>query len=232
MRHEVASILVLGVALGIQPGSVQGAILGRAARQVAKWSVHSGERKAATALARTGGVAAFPSQHAASVLVRHGAAAELRIAQIGLPAAKAMAVLSPRQARQLAILAETGELARIGRTRAVLEVVERFGDRALDFVWRHKAALAVAAVLTAFLADPQPFLDGTRDLASVAATAVVQPLAQVPGRLAVAVAYGRHGTTIALATVTGLGVLALSRHHRRRVRRSRPPPHFSEGTRS
>src|SRR5947208_3262448 len=78
----------------------------------------------------------------------------------------------PRGARRRAILAEDHTLATLGRTGDVLAVVGRHGDRALDFVWRHKGALAVGAVLAEFLADPAPFLDGTRRLVVGAADAV------------------------------------------------------------
>lgn len=222
MRKVVMVILVLEIALSGRPCWAQGGILGRAARQAARWVGRPLEGKTARVLTRTG-------EAATVARIRPGRVAAPWLTHWGPPAAKAMAVLGPRQARRLAILAETGELARIGRTHAVLAVVERFGDRALDFVWRHKAALAVAAVLSAFLADPQPFLDGGRDLAGVATTAVLQPLTQIPGRVAVALAPSWPGTTIVLTALTGLGLLALSQHHRRRVRRSRPLPHSSQG---
>ena len=56
----------------------------------------------------------------------------------------------------------------------------RYGDRAMDFVWRHKGTLAVGTVLASFLTDPAPFLDGSRDLAGVAASAA-GAVAGVPG---------------------------------------------------
>jgi hypothetical protein len=48
------------------------------------------------------------------------------------------------------MLAEDGGLARSGRWDELLAVIERHGDRALDFTWRHKGALAVATVLGRF----------------------------------------------------------------------------------
>jgi hypothetical protein len=58
---------------------------------------------------------------------------------------------------RLAILPEDGTLARTGRWSELLVVIERHGDRALDFTWRPKGALAVATVLETFLADPEAF---------------------------------------------------------------------------
>ena len=53
------------------------------------------------------------------------------------------------------MLAEDGTLARSGRWDELLAVIERHGERALDFTLRHKGALAVATVLGTFLAEPQ-----------------------------------------------------------------------------
>ena len=75
---------------------------------------------------------------AALALIRHGDLAEPLVARLGRPAARALAALGPRQARRLAILADSGDLARIGRTPELLAVVTRFGDRAMAFVWDHK----------------------------------------------------------------------------------------------
>ena len=85
----------------------------------------------------------------------------------------------PGTVRRLAILAEDGGLARSGRRDELLAVIERHGDRALDFTWRHKGALAVATVLGTFLADPEAFLGGGRELIGGAAREATQPLADV-----------------------------------------------------
>jgi len=49
---------------------------------------------------------------------------------------------------------------RTGRQDELLGAIERHGGRALDFVWRHKGALAVGTLLTAFPKDPELFLSG------------------------------------------------------------------------
>ena len=49
----------------------------------------------------------------------------------------------------------------------------------MDFVWRHKGALAVSTVLGAFLAEPEAFLGGGRELVGGAAREATQPLADV-----------------------------------------------------
>jgi hypothetical protein len=63
----------------------------------------------------------------------------------------------PGTVRQLAILAEDGTLAWTGRWSELLAVIERHGDRALNFVWRNKSALTITTVLETFLADPEAF---------------------------------------------------------------------------
>ena len=34
----------------------------------------------------------------------------------------------------------------------------------MDFIWKNKGALAVGATLTAFLNNPEPFINGGRDI--------------------------------------------------------------------
>jgi hypothetical protein len=92
---------------------------------------------------------------------------------------RAMVALAPRNARRLAMLAEDGTLTRTGRWSELLAVIERHGDRAMDFVWRHKGALAVPTILAKFLAEPEVFLGGARELIGGAAREAMQPLADV-----------------------------------------------------
>ena len=70
-----------------------------------------------------------------------------------------------------------GELANnAARHPEVLGVVANHGDRAVNFLWQNKATLAGGAALAAFLANPEPFLNGARDIASVAGDTVVKPV--------------------------------------------------------
>ena len=65
-----------------------------------------------------------------------------------------------------------GEISRSGRIAEIFSVVEKFGDRACEFLWRNKGTIFLSAVLVAFLNDPQPYLDGVKQL-------VVQPASEV-----------------------------------------------------
>jgi hypothetical protein len=46
----------------------------------------------------------------------------------------------------------------------------------MDFIWRNKGALTIAAALTAFLADPKPFIDGTKTIADSGMKNVAAPI--------------------------------------------------------
>ncbi len=51
----------------------------------------------------------------------------------------------------------------------------------MEFVWKNKGALLFGTALAAFLANPEPFIDGTKDLATVAANVALEPLAKEIG---------------------------------------------------
>jgi hypothetical protein len=109
------------------------------------------------------------------VLVRHRGAAEDLIEAAEEPAVRALAAVTPRAGRKVAMLHAGGDLAAIGRTPEVMAVVARYGDAAADFLWKNKGVLAGGAALAAFLADPEPYLAGARDLAAVAGGSVARP---------------------------------------------------------
>jgi len=124
-------------------------------------------------------------EEAAAVLVRHqGGIAEPIIEQFGGPAVKALQAVGPQGGRRLAMMLSEGELAKIGRTPELLGVVARYGDRAMEFVWTHRVVLASGAALGAFLANPEPFLNGVRDITQIAADSAIKPLFEVPGKVA------------------------------------------------
>jgi hypothetical protein len=118
------------------------------------------------------------------------------------------------------MMVDGGELAGIGRTPEVLSVLEGYGDPAMEFVWRHKGALAATAALTAFLAAPEPFINGARDLTEVATANTVKPLAEAPGIFAregaTEIARHTNWTLVFLAPVAALLFLALAAFRRRR----------------
>ena len=66
----------------------------------------------------------------------------------------------------------SGEISKSGRTAEIFGVIEKFGDRACQFLWRNKGTIFIATALAAFLHDPQPYIDGVKQL-------VVQPASEV-----------------------------------------------------
>ena len=160
---------------------------------------------------------------AASVLVKHaGGIGEPLVEQFGSAGVKALAATGPQGGRRLAILLADGDLAKIGRTQELLAVVTKFGDRAMAFVWSNKGALATTAGIGAFLANPEAFITGAKDIAQVVGENAIKPLAQVPGTVAAEVAKGTNWTVIFLAA--GGVVMLLIGVKWRLLGRAAPPP--------
>jgi hypothetical protein len=138
---------------------------------------------------------------AAEAMMKQGQIAEPLIESLGTPAANVLKTVTTQNGRRLAMMAEEGTLAKIGRTDQLLSVIGKFGDRGMNFVWRNKGTLGVAAALTAFLANPQPFIDGTVDLTQAAAESIGQPLANEIGKSA--------NWTLVLPILAAIAVLLL-----------------------
>jgi hypothetical protein len=123
---------------------------------------------------------------AAAAMIKHPEIAEPVIAAYGKAAAKAMSEVGVENGRRLAAMVDSGELAKIGRGEELLGVISKYGDRGMEFVYKHRKILTGAAVLTAFLANPQPYIDGTLDLAKLAGETVVKPIAEIPQKAVLA----------------------------------------------
>ena len=108
-------------------------------------------------------------------MCKHKAIAEPLIEKLGEPAVHALSNVSAQNGRRLAIMAESGELAKIGKTEQLLGIIGKYGDKAGTYVWSHKGALMVSAGLATFLSNPEPFINGTVHLA--------EPIVQIPGRV-------------------------------------------------
>jgi hypothetical protein len=155
-------------------------------------------------------------EQAANVLVKSRGVALPAVESLGQPALRAFEALGTAQnARRLAMMAaEGGELAQISRTAELLAVIEKGGDAAMSFIWRHKGALAVSATLAAFLAEPEAFINGAKDITHIATEnvvkPVVRPLAEVPNTIAKesAAEVARH-TNWTLVFVSGIAALTL-----------------------
>ena len=147
---------------------------------------------------------------AAGVLVKHaGGIAEPVVERFGSQAIRALEASGPQSGRRLAMMMADGELAKIGRTEELLEVVARYGDRSMDFIWKNKGPLTVGATLMAFLANPEAFLNTAQGVTKTVAENVVRPLADIPGTAVKAVAEGTNWTVVFVAAlVGGVGIWA------------------------
>jgi len=46
----------------------------------------------------------------------------------------------------------------------LLDLIRKYDDEAMDFVWKNMGALAVAWVLAMFLSDPESYFSGAKQL--------------------------------------------------------------------
>jgi hypothetical protein len=148
---------------------------------------------------------------AAAALVRHKGVAEPLLESYGTSAVKALAAVGPRNGRRIAMMAERGDLAAIGRTPELLGVIGKWGEPAADFIWRNKGALSVATALAAFVANPQPFIDGTAQLTSTVAENAVKPAMVAAGNVAQGVMWLARWALGGLAAGLALGLFLVVR---------------------
>lgn len=112
---------------------------------------------AVAALARYG-------DEAVEIMIRHPGVGRDLLTQFG-----AQALRAPLRTESMVTLNRLADpIRRSGRSEEIFKVIEQYGDRACDFLWRNKGTIFAAAVLASFLHDPKPYLDGVKQL-------VVQP---------------------------------------------------------
>lgn len=141
---------------------------------------------------------------ALEAMVRHPGIADDLIATHGDDAVRALGGLNGQNGRRLSMLDADAAVPAAQRS-AFARVLETHGDPAMDFVWRNKGALfltgAGTAALLAFLSDPQPFIDGTRDLAQVGADLASDVTGHVAGAATEVTTAAVHETGSLLNTV-------------------------------
>lgn len=101
---------------------------------------------------------------AADALLKHPGIADDLIVKYGDNAVGALDSVSRQGAQRLGIVADEGLLVATPRSAELLAVIRRYGDGAMDFIWKNKGALTVATVLGSFLADPQAYISGAKQL--------------------------------------------------------------------
>lgn len=112
---------------------------------------------------------------AAEALLKHPGIADDLIGKYGINAGGALTRVSRTQAQRLSMMAADGTLDAMPRKAELFDVIRKYGDEAMDFVWKNKGSLAVAAVLATFLSDPQSYISGATELI---ADPVLRPIAQ------------------------------------------------------
>ncbi|TMQ29066.1 MAG: hypothetical protein E6K70_26205 [Planctomycetota bacterium] len=124
--------------------------------QAVKLMARFGDDATVWVLSRPQAAAMFAryGEDAAEALIKHKGIAEPVVEAFGRPAIGALKTVNAQNGRRLAMMLEEGQLAAMGRSPELLDVVAKHGDRAMEFIWRHKGALVVSAGLTAFLANP------------------------------------------------------------------------------
>jgi uncharacterized protein with PIN domain len=104
------------------------------------------------------------------------------LSKYGDDAARAMNKLSRNEAIELATKISDDQFAKLAAPQKLLNVVGQYGDNAMVFINKHWKALAVGTVCLAFVNDPEPFINGTKELvvdgADVIGRNVVKPLAE------------------------------------------------------
>ncbi len=102
---------------------------------------------------------------AGDAMIAHPGVAEDVIAREGAPAIQAMNKLDNPDAIRLARLSKEGLLDQAGDSKGLLGVVGKYGNRAVEYIGQHKAALITAAGCAAFVAHPKVFLDAAGKVA-------------------------------------------------------------------
>lgn len=160
-----------------------------------------GEAGATWVLKRPKGMAQFVrlGDEAAEVLVKHPGIAEPLVERGGSAAVKALGKVTTQNGRRIAMVME-GDLGKLARSEELLDVIGKYGDRAAEFVWQNKGALATGTALAAFLANPEAFINGATKLTEVAGNTVAKPLAEGVGA-------GTNWTVVILAALAAGGVV-------------------------
>lgn len=149
-------------------------------------------------------------EEAAGFMIRHPGAGRDLLQSFG-----AQALRAPLTTESVVTLNRLADpIRQSGRSGEIFGVVERFGDRACAFLWRHKGTVFAGAVLASFLSDPKPYLDGVKDL-------VVEPAAGIVSGIAAEAARRTRWTLVACTLVlaaTAWGFAAWALRRRRAVR--------------
>ena len=137
----------------------------------------------------------------ARALIKHKGIAEEVIEAHGKSAVRALDAVGTREARQIAMLQKDGVIKVGEQGDELLDVIARYGDKAMAFIWRNKGALAVTAGLGTFIANPEAYIDGGREL-------IVEGVSRPATEIGKEVARHTNWTVLGIAGIGALGALA------------------------
>lgn len=147
----------------------------------------------------------------AKALIKHKGIAEEVIEAHGKSAVGALNAVGTREARQIAMLQKDGIIPAGRQGEELLDVVIRYGDKAMAFIWRNKGALAVTAGLGTFVANPEAYIEGGKEL-------IVEGVSRPASEMGKEVARNTNWTVVGLATIVVLGGLQALRMWMRQSR--------------
>jgi len=101
---------------------------------------------------------------AAEVMIKHPGLADDLIRLYGNDAIGALASLSRKNAQRLSMIVADGHLDKLQKNKEILQVIRRYGDEAMDFIWKNKGALTISALLSQFLVNPEVYIQGAKEL--------------------------------------------------------------------
>ena len=150
---------------------------GAKAPEIIKLYIKRGD-EAVWVISKPGKLAIFlkHGDSAAEALIKHPGIADTLIARHGDEAIAAINRLSQQNAQRLGMLADDGLLSATQQSSELLDVISKYGDTAMNFVWNNKGALAVSTLLAGFLADPESYFSGVKSLVEPVAKSVVEPM--------------------------------------------------------
>lgn len=96
--------------------------------------------------------------------------------------ARALTKIDGQNGRRLAMLADEGVLTKVPQRDAVLDTIGKYGDKAADGVWRNKGVVTVATVAAAFVANPEPFINGAVEVVDISEEKVIRPVAEAAAK--------------------------------------------------
>lgn len=154
-RHGASALRVMKNA-----GNEAGDYLPRAINQYGSDAIRLAESPAGRAVLREG------NQSVIKALAKHSESALPMIRDVGESAARALGNVDYVNGRRLIQMHRDRSFSQADFDQ-LLRVVEKYGDRACEWIWRNKKVLTTAGAVAVFAKDPMPFIDGVIDLARV-----------------------------------------------------------------